>query len=202
MGFNDIFKSSFLNGFTSMSIGVRDYIIVLLIAFVIGTYIFLCYRLMTRKTFYSKEFAISLVSVTLSTSAIILMIQTSIVISLGMVGALSIVRFRTAVKEPLDLAFMFWAISVGIICGAGHADIALVFSVIMTAALLILDILPVGKVSKILVINAENDAELDTLIKQVIDKYCRKYNEKSRSIRKGGMDIIFELNGGAIIVVY
>ncbi|MBQ5757619.1 MAG: DUF4956 domain-containing protein, partial [Clostridia bacterium] len=122
MSFSDVFKESFLDGFES--IDVRSIAVALALSCLFAFYIFIVYRVMTRKTFYSKTFNIALAGVTVITTAIILTIQSSIVVSLGMVGALSIVRFRTAVKEPMDLMFLFWSISVGIICGAGIAEIA------------------------------------------------------------------------------
>ena len=121
MGFNDVLKKSFIQTATEgMSIG--NAVLALGITCLIAVYIFFIYRVMTRKSFYSKSFNVSLVALSLITAAIILSIQSSVVISLGMVGALSIVRFRTAVKEPMDLVFLFWSISIGIICGAGLLD--------------------------------------------------------------------------------
>ena len=114
MGFNDVLKKSFVQATTeSMSRGSA--IAALAAACFIAVYIFFIYQVVTRKAFYNKNFNISLVALSLITTAIILSIQSSVVISLGMVGALSIVRFRTAVKEPMDLVFLFWSISVGIL---------------------------------------------------------------------------------------
>ena len=128
MGYKDIFKKAFLEGYANVELGAIDIMMVFIIASLLGLFIFYIYRLVMKKTFYSLSFNISLVALTIITSSIILTIQSSIVISLGMVGALSIVRFRTAVKDPLDLVFLFWAISVGIICGAGLAEIAVIMS--------------------------------------------------------------------------
>ena len=118
MSFKDIFKKSFLEGFATAELTGRVILAALGIAAVLALYIFFVYRIMTRKTFYSRNFGIALVGVALITAALILTMQSSVVISLGMVGALSIVRFRTAIKDPLDLMFLFWSISVGIICAA------------------------------------------------------------------------------------
>lgn len=107
MSFSDIFKKSFLEGFSSMELGFKEIMVVFLITACLAFYIFLVYRTVTRRTFYSKNFNISLAMLCLITSAVILTIQFSIVISLGMVGALSIVRFRTAIKDPMDLVFLF-----------------------------------------------------------------------------------------------
>ena len=106
MSVSDVFKKSFLDGFSSYDIGTTAAVAVMLTSSLFALYIFLVYRLLTRKTFYSKTFNISLAGITLITAAVILTIQSSIVVSLGMVGALSIVRFRTAIKDPMDLMFL------------------------------------------------------------------------------------------------
>ena len=117
MSFKDVFKKSFLEGFTRYDATPENILIVFAISSFFALYIFFAYRILTRRTFYSKSFNISLPALVLITAGIILTIQSSVVVSLGMVGALSIVRFRTAVKDPMDLVFLFWAISTGIICG-------------------------------------------------------------------------------------
>ena len=119
MSFKDIFKKSFLEGFASTEITTLTVVTALGVACLLALYIFFVYRVVTRKTFYSKNFNITLAGVTVITASLILTMQSSVVLSLGMVGALSIVRFRTAIKEPMDLMFLFWSISVGIICGSG-----------------------------------------------------------------------------------
>jgi hypothetical protein len=128
----DIFKKSFLEGFASTDINIYTAASAMLITCLIALYIFLVYRIVTRKTFYSKTFNIAIAAIAVITAAVIITIQSSIVVSLGMVGALSIVRFRTAVKDPLDLVFLFWSIVVGIICGVGLAEIAVMLSIIVT----------------------------------------------------------------------
>ncbi len=191
--FNNIFKKSFLEGYSSITLGTTQIFIVLALSCLIGLYIFFCYRLMTRRTFYSKGFNISLVLITMITAAIIMTIQSSVVISLGMVGALSIVRFRTAVKEPMDLAFLFWAISAGIICGAGLTEIAILLSLSITVILYVLDRIPVAKAPMILVINAESNDTVDEQILEEVKKYARFYSEKSRVISDGKLDLVYEL---------
>ena len=129
----------------------------------------------------------------LITTAIILPIQSSVVVSLGMVGALSIVRFRTAIKEPMDLVFLYWSISVGIICGAGLSEIAIILSVVVTLAVLILSRIPLGRAPMILVINSDNDKETNKAIRQIVRKYSRFYTEKSRNISGGQLNLVIEL---------
>ena len=190
MNFSDIFKQSFLNGYTS--IGFKAILVALSLSCFFAFYIFLVYRVLTRKTFYSKTFNISLAGVTVITTAIILTIQSSIVVSLGMVGALSIVRFRTAVKEPMDLMFLFWAISVGIICGAGIAEIAVILSGVLTIGILVLDKFPVAKAPMLLVINA-SDLDAEAKIMELTKQYAQSPHVKSRNMTATTLDLIIEL---------
>ena len=194
MSFSDIFKKSFLQGYSTIELTTKGIIVALCFSLVLGVYIFFCYRFLTRRTLYSKNFNISLVCMSLITTAIILTIQSSVVVSLGMVGALSIVRFRTAIKEPMDLVFLYWAISVGIICGAGLSEIAIILSVVVTIAVLILNVIPLGRAPMILVISAENDKETNKAIRQIVRKYSRFYSEKSRNISGGQLNLVMELS--------
>lgn len=192
MGFQDVFKKSFLEGFTSMDITTGKIAATLFVTALLALYIFAIYRLVTRKVFYSKNFNISLAAMALITAAIILAMQSNLVISLGMVGALSIVRFRTAVKDPMDLAFLFWAISIGIICGAGLYEVALVTSVAVTVFILVLDMLPVGKAPMMLVINSSvMDGEAAVL--ETVKKYAKYYKVKSRNLSRDRLDMVVEL---------
>ena len=192
MGFKDIFKKSFLEGFATTELNGRMILAALAVTAFLALYIFFVYRVMTRKTFYSKNFGISLVGVAMITAALILTMQSSVVISLGMVGALSIVRFRTAVKDPLDLMFLFWAISIGIICGAGMAQIAVILSVAMTVGILVLDKLPVAKAPMILVVNAEG-LNAEQTVCGAVAQFARHYSVKSRNITAGAVDLVLEL---------
>ena len=192
MSFKDIFKKSFLEGFSSTEINTTTVIAALAIASALALYIFLVYRVMTRKTFYSKGFNISLAGITVITAALILTMQSSVVLSLGMVGALSIVRFRTAIKDPMDLMFLFWSISVGIICGAGLAQVAVILSVVVTLGILILEHFPVAKAPMILVINAQN-VDAEAAIVQIVAKFDRHYRVKSRNMTTDTLDMIIEL---------
>ena len=192
MGFKDVFKKSFLEGFTSMDITTGKIAATLIVTALLALYIFAIYRLVTRKVFYSKNFNISLAVMSLITSAIILAMQSNLVISLGMVGALSIVRFRTAIKDPMDLAFLFWSISIGIICGAGLYEIALVTSVGVTVFILVLDMLPVGKAPMMLVVNS-SEMNGEKAVLDVVGKYARYYKVKYRNLSKGRLDLVIEL---------
>lgn len=189
--FQDIFKKSFLEGYSNIELSAKQIVIVMFFAVLLGVYIYAVYRFLTKKTFYSKSFNISLVLMSVITASIILTVQSSVVISLGMVGALSIVRFRTAVKDPMDLAFLFWAISVGIICGAGLVEIAIILSLVATVVIFVLDRIPVLKAPMILVVNAKEDS--DEGILSEIRKNTGSYEEKSRVLTNGNLELVYEL---------
>jgi len=192
MSFKDIFKKSFLEGYAGAEITTFTVVVAMAIACALALYIFLVYRIITRKTFYSKNFNISLAGITVITAALILTMQSSVVLSLGMVGALSIVRFRTAIKDPMDLMFLFWSISVGIICGAGLAQVAVILSVVLTVGVLILDRLPVAKAPMILVVNA-TDIDSEQNITDIVSEFTKHYTVKSRNMTKDALDLVIEL---------
>lgn len=199
MSFNDIFKSSFLENVSEFSI--LDTVIGLAVALVIGLFIFIIYKKTLTGVLYSSGFALTLVGLSLVTTLVIMAVTSNVVLSLGMVGALSIVRFRTAIKEPMDLMFLFWSISVGIICGAGLAQVAVILSVVMTLGILILDRLPVARAPMIFVVNADNfDAE-DAVV-ETVRKYAKHYRIKSRNLAENSLDLVLELRtdeGGKLV---
>ena len=192
MTFQDIFKKTFLEGWQSTEIGTSAMAATMLVVSVLALYIFFVYRVVTRKTFYSQNFNISLACVAVTTAAIIITIQSNIVVSLGMVGALSIVRFRTAIKDPMDLAFLFWSISTGIICGAGLAEFAVILALVLTAAILLLNHIPVAKAPMILVVNA-SDLTMEKQILEAAGKYCRSLNVKARNLTAVSLDLTVEV---------
>ena len=191
MTFKDIFKQSFLNGFSG-GIDTMTGLFGLGLACALGLYIFLIYRALTRKTFYSLNFNISLVAMSVITAAIILTIQSNLVISLGMVGALSIVRFRTAIKDPMDLVFLYWAIGVGIICGAGLSVICVALCLVMTLIVFLLSKYPSRKMSRLLVVNSTRlDSEQEIMEK--VKAYTKVYQIKSKNLTPSTLDMIIEL---------
>ena len=201
MSFADIFKKSFLEGWASTDIGFTAISVTMLITAALGVYLFVVYRVMTKKTFYSRSFAMSLVSVALITAAIIVTIQSNLVISLGMVGALSIVRFRTAITDPMDLAYLFWSISIGIICGAGLAEFAVVLCIVLTIVCLLLEKVPVAKAPVILVVNT-SDIDSEASILDVVSKHSRYYTVKSRNMTPSTLDLTVEVRtsqGGELV---
>ncbi len=191
MSFKDIFKKSFLSQFNS-DLSTTSVVMALLITAVIAVYIFAVYRVVCRKAFYSRSFAISLPVISMITASVIIAVQSSIVISLGMVGALSIVRFRTAVKDPMDLAFLFWSISVGIICGATLYEVAVEASILITIVMLGLHYVPNAKPALILLVNGTG-ADVQEAVKQVLEENTKWYQIKSRNVSASGMDMIVEL---------
>lgn len=193
MNFSDIFKNSFVSMFAQTNISTSHIIMTLGMTCVIALYIFAVYRLITRKTFYNKNFNISLAALALITAIVILTVQANIVISLGMVGALSIVRFRTAIKDPMDLVFLFWSISIGIACGAGMVEIAIIGSLLLTIIIFVLDRLPVARASSILVINASAGVELMDSINEVVKSNSKYFKVKSRNVSDSSLDVVIEL---------
>ncbi len=192
MSTRDILKNSFLESIAASDVTPQEIFLVLFITTVLALYIFCIYRVLTRKTFYNRSFNIALAALALITAGVILTIQSSIVVSLGMVGALSIVRFRTAIKDPMDLVFLFWAISIGIICGARLYVIGVIVSIFVTILLFVLDKMPVAKVPKILVVNADGmDAEDKVL--EIVARYAGYYKVKSRSLSAQQLDMVVEL---------
>ncbi len=191
MSFKDIFKKSFLSQFNS-DLSTTSIVMALLITAIIAIYIFAVYRVVCRKAFYSRSFAISLPVIAMITASVIIAVQSSIVISLGMVGALSIVRFRTAVKDPMDLAFLFWSISVGIICGATLYEVAVEASILITLVMLGLHYVPNAKPALILLVSGTS-ADVQEEIKRVLEENTKWYRIKSRNVSASGMDMIVEL---------
>lgn len=192
MSFSDIFKKSFLEGYASSSLSVKSVLVCMLVTVLIASYIFIVYRLLNRNSFYNKNFNIALPALAVITAAIILTIQSSIVISLGMVGALSIVRFRTAIKEPMDLVFLFWAISAGIICGAGLYTLAIITSLVITLAIFILDLIPVTKAPMLLIVNT-SDLDGEDAVLNIVKKYSKYYRVKSRNVSMDELDMVVEV---------
>ena len=191
MSFNDAIKKSVLEGFSYADLSTTKIMTTLIITFAIALYIFFVYKLVTKSAFYFKSFNISMAIISVVTAGIILAMQFSIVISLGMVGALSIVRFRTAIKDPMDLLFLFWSIGTGIICGAGLYKIAIILAVLVTIGILILDMLPVRISPYLLVINADSKELEESILDLVKTKGI--YKMKSKNITAKGMDMILEV---------
>ena len=196
INFSDIFKNNFLENFTN-TISLSDVIVTMLIALLFSFIIYYVYKFTCDNVIYSKKFNITMALMTMVTAAIIMSMQANVVVSLGMVGALSIVRFRTAIKEPKDLLFLFWAIANGIIIGAGIYSIVFVLGIILTIALLVFEKLPGNKIPYLLVINLEN-LEVEEEIEKILTENKIKYRVKSKNISNNNVDIIYELSNNKI----
>ena len=190
MTFNDIFKSSFLDQVASFSL--LDTVISLALAFAIGLFIFEIYRKTYRGIMYSRSFGITLLALAIITDLAIMTVTSNVVLSLGMVGALSIVRFRTAIKEPLDIAFLFWSIVVGIMLGAGMIPLAVFGSIILGVILLVYSNHKTLETPYILVVQCVSD-EVEKKVNEQIDKSVKRYNVKSKTVNGGGIELTLEI---------
>ncbi len=190
MNFSDIFKSSFLENISGVSI--LDMVIALILAFGIGIFIFLVYKKTYNGVMYSSSFGVTLVALTMITTIVILAVTSNVVLSLGMVGALSIVRFRTAIKDPLDIAFLFWAIAVGVVLASGMIPLAIIGSVIVGLILLVF----VNRKSRsnpyIVVLQCENH-ESEKAAKEYLEKMALRCSVKSKTAQKGGIELNMEI---------
>lgn len=193
MSFTDAIKNKVLEGFTASDLGTTSIIVALGVAALIGLYIFFIYRLTTKSGFYSRSFNKSLAILPVITTVILLAMSSNIVISLGMVGALSIVRFRNAVKDTMDLTFLFWSISAGIVIGAGLYELAVIASVAISVFIFVLDLIPTLKAPCLLVVSAQN-SENESEIMQAVKKHAPKAVLKSRNVTLSGMELILELS--------
>ncbi|MDD7049211.1 MAG: DUF4956 domain-containing protein, partial [Lachnospiraceae bacterium] len=162
MSVKNIIKSEIYEKFAGGSdLKITEVCLILLAALLIGCYIFMIYKMYSRSEFYSKDMNITLAGMTVVVAAIMVAMQSNLIVSLGMVGALSIVRFRTAVKSPLDLLYLFWAISAGIICGVGLYLLAIVLCIVMTFLILLLDKVPVSKAPAVLVVRTSMETDMN-----------------------------------------
>lgn len=192
MGIDNIIKNSFLNNFSetiSISTVIETGRMSLLFAFIV----YVIYLITCDKTIYSKKFNVAMSLMTIITSALIMAMQSNIVISLGMVGALSIVRFRTAIKEPKDLLFLFWSITNGIIIGAGLYAIAFVLAVVLSIALVIFELIPARRKNMLLVVNLES-IDFEQIVTKELKKHKVSFKVKSRNVFKDRADIMFEIS--------
>ena len=190
MNFSDIFKSSFLENVTSVSI--LDMLLTILLSFGIGLFIFLIYKKTYRGVMYSAGFGTTLIALTMITSIVILAVTSNVVLSLGMVGALSIVRFRTAIKDPLDIAFLFWAIGAGIVLAAGMIPLAIIGSVCIGLILLVFVNKKSGSHPYMVVLNCVNhEAEVNAT--EFLKHYVLSTKVKSKSATNSAVEINIEV---------
>lgn len=192
MSIKDAIKKSVLQEFTDPAVTMGDIAAALGMAAVLALYIYLIYKLVTRSAFYSRDFNKSLAMLPVITAGILLAMQSSFVISLGSVGALSIVRFRNAVKDPMDLVFLFWSISIGIVCGAKLYALAILLSLVLTVLVFVLDLIPAAKSPMLLVMNG-SDASVEAALRPILKQQAKAAHVKSRNLTTAGIDLIVEL---------
>ena len=188
----DIFKDSVLNQLQAGEVTFTAIAITLGIALAMGIYLYIIYRLNTKNGFYNRNFSKSLAILPVITAAIMLAMGSNLTITLGMVGALSIVRFRNAVKDPADLTYLFWSISLGIIVGAGLFELAILLSLAATILVFVLDLIPTFRAPCLMVVSGEN-AMLESALLATVKLYTRAVKVRSRNIGKNGAEWILEL---------
>ena len=190
MNFEDIFKSSFLENVTSVRL--LDMALALILAFGIGLFIFFVYKKTYSGVMYSASFGTTLIALTMITTVVILAVPSNVVLSLGMVGALSIVRFRTAIKEPLDIAFLFWSIAVGIVLAAGMIPLAVIGSVIIGVILLVF-VNRKSHVNPYMVVLSCTNHESEVKAKEYLEKQTLRCIVKSKAAQKGAIELNMEI---------
>ena len=190
MSFSDIFKSSFLENVASVSI--LDMVLAMVLAFGLGLFIYLIYKKTYQGVMYSSSFGLTLVALTMITTLVILAVTSNVVLSLGMVGALSIVRFRTAIKEPLDIAFLFWAIAAGIVLAAGMIPLAVFGSIIIGLILLVFANRKESSDPYITVLRCSS-SESEKAAAAFLREKVQKCVVKSKTVRKGQIGLTMEI---------
>lgn len=186
MNYLSILVGWFLEYFTSEEINMLHLLQTLALAMLNGGYLFFVYRSLTRKTFYTKRYNVTISGVCVITAAIIYTVQFSIVLSLGVVGALAVVRFRTALKDPLDIMFLFWAVVTGVCYGGQMAEIAIILSSILTLLILYLEEKSVRTRYSLLILEC-NENSCNKKIRSRVYEECKKIK-----LRQGNWDNVNE----------
>ena len=190
MNFSDIFKSGFLENIASISI--LDMVLALFLSFALGLFIFFIYKKTFSGVMYSSSFGVTLIALTMISTFVILAVTSNVVLSLGMVGALSIVRFRTAIKEPLDIAFLFWAIAAGIVLAAGMIPLA-VFGSLFIGGMLYFFVNRKTHVAPYIVVLQCGDQEAEKAAMDFLHEHTEKCVVKSKSVQEGLIEINSEI---------
>lgn len=190
MTFNDIFKSGFLENITEFS--AMDTLIGMLFALVIGLFVFMVYKKTFNGVMYSSGFSLTLVGLALVTTLIIMAVTSNVVLSLGMVGALSIVRFRAAIREPMEIVYLFWAIAAGIVIGAGMIPLAMIGSAIIGVVLILFANRKVHENPYILIMNCTDEGAEETAL-NLTEKAVERFVVKSKTVNAGGIELTAEI---------
>jgi len=190
MNFSDIFKSSFLE--TASAVSMLDMAIALFLSFAVGVLIFMVYKKTYKGVMFSSNFGLLLIALPMITALVILAVTSNIVLSLGMVGALSIVRFRTAIKDPLDIAFLFWSIAVGIVLAAGLVTLGVFGSLMIGGVMVLYGSRKTYDSPYILMINL-NDENTEDHILDYLKKHVNKQVIKSKSVTNNSIELNYEV---------
>lgn len=187
------FITNLTAGFVNREITTADMIAVLIMVAIISAYQFVIYRFVSKRSFYSKSFNIAMAIIPFFVATIIMTLQTNMVITLGTIGALAILRFRTAVKDPMDMIYLFWSVHTGIVCGAGLYKLGIITSIVVTLFILAAEIIPLGKSPFLLIVNAKANVDEDKIIAAATENSSYR-KVKSRVITKDGIDLVIELS--------
>ncbi len=200
MSFSDVIKKSVLESFSATDLSAKYVSVILIETFLIAVYIFLVYRFITRSSFYNKSYAVSMAMISVITAGIILAMQSNLVISLGMVGALSIVRFRTAIKDPMDLLFLFWSIGTGIVTGAGLFSMGIMIAAFVTIGMVLLNLVPALTSPELLVLKLNSNSEATVM--NIVKSETSAFKIDSKSVTKAATTLIIEIkakDGSALV---
>ncbi|MBR5596026.1 MAG: DUF4956 domain-containing protein [Lachnospiraceae bacterium] len=194
MSTKDVIKNGVLESLTGGTyLEVSTIVGILIFSAVIGLYVYMVYRMSAKSAFYSKDLNITMAGMPIMIAGIMIAMQSNLLVSFGMVGALSIVRFRTAVKNPLDLLYLFWSVSAGIICGVNLKVLALLISVLMTTVVLLLQMLPAMQAPLVLVLRGDAKEVDWNTVKKCVTQNARSAKQKTESFRSGQKEVIYEV---------
>lgn len=183
--------SNIFSTYSTFDIGITTIWSVLIVVLVLSVYEYFVYRCVSHRSFYNKQFNILITIIPFFIATIILCLQSNIVITLGTIGALAIIRFRTAVKDPVDMLYILWSVYIGIICGCQLYEVAVLTSIVVTVLLLILENVKFGKSPCVVVIHSADCEEKN--ITEVLKKYSKKFKIKSRNYTSKGIDYAIEI---------
>ncbi len=190
--FIEMLENILYDRFATANMSASVMLVELLLALIAGMYIFFVYRIVTRRSVYVRSFHISLPIITVITCTIIMTLQCSILVTLGALGALSIIRFRTAIKDPMDLVFIFWSIVEGIVCGADLVKLAVCSIIVITLLIVFLELMPIVWSPLYLILNVDEVDHEGEVVKAIADN-TRRYRVKSRNVNPNGMDMVVEV---------
>lgn len=188
----ELIAKNLKTGFSIEELSTTAVAAMLLMVTILAAYEFIVYRFVSKRAFYAKQFNIALAIVPYFISTIVLTLQSSLVITLGTIGALAIIRFRTAIKDPIDMVYLLWSVHIGITVGSGLYELAILTSLAVTVMLIVLDLLPLSRAPYLLVAHLDNAGDEEKLT-ALVEQYAARPRIKSRSFSAKGLDLIVEL---------